>query len=292
MANPQKIKDLYPARFNERGSTLFWEYKNLLLNAITIEGMDFVTERFVKNQLIDVGKVGYDRMVDKWAAVYGEGLNELRDPTTLIFVYPNRAAVTRPAYYEPSEDGAYQILGMPTPFSLAAMIDESVRVQKLCDNGAMQNLAACKNPLYVIVNDDEMLLSVHHAIEQQQEGKPVVLVSKGIGDAVKGMATGVQYIADKYADYRDRERDHLLNKLGVMTANINKRERVQVGEVNATVGQCEDYIYLMIDTFNKQMETYDLPYKMKLNAALEELYNPNNADESEEQNDGKLEHNS
>ena len=67
-----------------------------------------------------------------------------------------------------------------------------------------------------------------------------------------------------------------------MSANINKRERVQVGEVNATVGQCEDYIYLMIDTFNKQMDTYGLPFKMRLNGSLESLYD-NSPDEQEEQ---------
>ena len=60
---------------------------------------------------------------------------------------------------------------------------------------------------------------------------------------------------------------------------------MQVGEVNATVGQCEDYIYLMIDTFNAQMETYGLSFKMKLNGSLEELYNEENADENADENE-------
>jgi hypothetical protein len=80
--------------------------------------------------------------------------------------------------------------------------------------------------------------------------------------------------------YRTIIRDRLLNKLGIMSANINKRERVQVGEVNATVGQCVDYIYLWIDTFNAQMKDYGLPYRMELNGALEELYT-----EGEQNND-------
>ena len=95
-------------------------------------------------------------------------------------------------------------------------------------------------------------------------------------------------MVDKFATYRDQERDRLLNKLGIMSANINKRERVQVGEVNATVGQCMDYIYLLIDTFNKQMETYGLPFEMVLNESLEELYG-NEETPAESENKGENE---
>ena len=67
-------------------------------------------------------------------------------------------------------------------------------------------------------------------------------------------------------------KNELLTKLGIMNANTDKRERVQVGEVNATLGQCLDYLYLLIDTFNKQCETYEIPYKMIINSSIEELY--------------------
>ena len=78
-----------------------------------------------------------------------------------------------------------------------------------------------------------------------------------------------------------------------MTANINKKERVQSAEVNATIGQATDYIYMLIDTFNKQMDAYALPFKMELNGALEEIYlNDNEVDDFdvndvEEQNEFK-----
>lgn len=77
-----------------------------------------------------------------------------------------------------------------------------------------------------------------------------------------------------------------MNKLGIMSANIDKKERVQVGEVNATIGQCEDYIYLLIDTFNKQMVTYNIPYKMSFNGSMEELY-INNENENENETGGQ-----
>ena len=93
-----------------------------------------------------------------------------------------------------------------------------------------------------------------------------------MGDGLKSIDIGVNFLVDRFAEARDQERDTLLNKLGIMTANINKRERVQSAEVNATIGQATDYIYLLIDTFNKQCETYGLDYEMQLNGSLEEIY--------------------
>ena len=129
-----------------------------------------------------------------------------------------------------------------------------------------------------------MLLSIEHAIEQQQEGRPVLVVSEELGEALRGVATNTQYVADKIETIKNQWRDRLMNKLGIMSANIDKKERVQVGEVNATIGQCEDYIYLLIDTFNKQMESYNIPFKMKFNGSMEELY-INNENEGGQEND-------
>ena len=287
-----KIRDLTPQQmYNKcypdfsRGGTRFMEYKNLFANALAIDGLDFSTASFVINQLIDVGQVGYDRMANNWAAVYGTGINKLRNPTNLFFVMPNVNAYNRPAYYEPSEDGAYLIKAMPFPYSIADMIMDTVKVMQDCDKSILQNLRANRTPFWFIVRDPDIRLSVEQAVEQAQDGKPAVVVNEMVGDAIKGFSTNPQWIVDKITTYRDQERDLLFNKLGIMTANINKRERIQVGEVDATVGQCVDYIYLIIDTFNKQMDSYGLPFKMRLNNALEEYYG-NDTEESTNNEDG------
>lgn len=267
----KKIRDLNPA-FSGGASTRFLEYKNLLINAVSIKGLKFNEERFVKSCLIENGAVGFDRLTDKWANVYGEGINDLGNPETLTFVFPNRSTYQRRAYYEPDEMGAYMILALPNTFALSTMIRETVEVEAMCDKAIRQNLKACQTPYIVVVKDEDTRLSVLQAIQEKEEGDPVVIVSADISEGLKGVQTETPYMVDKFVTYRDQERDRLLNKLGIMSANINKRERVQVGEVNATVGQCMDYIYLLIDTFNKQMETYGLPFEMVLNESLEELY--------------------
>lgn len=284
----KKIRDLNPlvnpfAQALMSGSQdLYVEYKNLLMNAVKIEGLQYTIETFVKNSLIENGAVGYDALTKKWANVYGEGLDELGNPTTLTFVFCNGKSFTRNAYYEANEKGAYKINALPDTYAVGCMIKKTTNFMENCDVAINQNINAVKTPYIIVSKNKDLQLSIETAIEQQQNGKPVIVVSEDIGEGLKAVNTEVEYIADKLLTIRDAERDKLLNKLGIMSANINKRERVQVGEVNATVGQCEDYIYTLIDTFNKQMEQYGLPFKMKLNGSLEELYADEEVDETED----------
>lgn len=279
----KKIRDL--ARVNPLdacGSPLYEEYKALLMNAVTIPLLPAHIERFVKSCMIENNQIGFDNITGRWAIAFGEGLNEYWLPTLITFFFPNnKKSYQRPAFYEPATNGAYLIKALPTDISFSEIIAATTREMRECDITIRQNLKAIRSPFVAICKDEDTRLSLLHAIEQKEEGKPVVVTSADIGEALKGIAFDTPYVVDKVEQYRSIIRDRLLNKLGIMSANINKRERVQVGEVNATVGQCVDYIYLWIDTFNSQMEDYGLPYRMELNGALEELYTT----EGEENND-------
>ena len=259
-----KIKDLNP-QFNKSGVnySAFIEIQNLLANAIKISNVDFIEETKIKKYLFD-GCVGYDKLRNKWYRVYGTGINEDGNPTKLIFVTENGETFTRVASYEPDTFGAYYIKATPLNFSFNKMIEETTSLMTECDISINQNIKATRTPFVAVLKDGDLKLSLEQAIEQAQNGKPAILVSTELGDAMTGIEMRTNYI-------------------GILTANVDKKERVQVGEVNATLNQCTDYIYLLIDTFNRQMETFGLDFKMEFNGALEELYennenNKNNGD--------------
>lgn len=290
----KKIRDLNPARRKKPYGVYsrFDEYFNLLLNSVKIvvkstgEGVNYATEHYIKQGLFDGGAMGYDKVAKKWASCYGEGLNEEGNPTQLIFVTANGKTWTREAYYENKKDGAYLIKALPTTtMTMSSLIKETTDFMTNCDVAMRQNLEACKTPYIVVCKDEDLRLSFEQAIQQKQNGQAVVVVSEQLGDGLKAIDIGVTYLVDKFSEARDQERDTLLNKLGIMTANINKRERVQSAEVNATIGQATDYIYLLIDTFNKQCETYGLDYEMKLNGSLEEIYLNDNDDQTDDKQD-------
>lgn len=254
------------------------EYINLLMNALKIERTDgkiipFAQERLIKLYLIENGCCCYDKLTEKWSGAFGIGKNDEGMPISLNIFFMNGKSYSRPASYDSEDEtGAYFILATPDFLNFSDMIQETTSFITTCNNAIIQNVNAIKTPFIGVCKDNNLLLSIEHAIEQQQEGRPVLVVSEELGEALKGVSINTQYVADKIETIKNQWRDRLINKLGIMSANIDKKERVQVGEVNATIGQCEDYIYLLIDTFNNQMESYNIPFKMKFNGSMEELY--------------------
>ena len=255
----------------------FDEFENLLANEISIERtdgqeMDYNAEIFAKRALIERGQVGYDKITDKFYYSYGQGINDYGNALSIILITAKGRSLTRKACYDSNPDGAYIIKAFPFGFVLASLIRETTDFMTNCDLAMRQNLEACKTPYIVVCKDDNLVKSFQEAVDQKQRGQAVLVVSPDLGDGLKAVNIGTEFLVDKFEQVRDTERDTLLNKLGILTANTDKRERVQSAEVNATIGQATDYIYLLIDTFNKQCETYALPFEMKYNGSMEEIY--------------------
>lgn len=262
------------------------EYLNLLANAVTIEGLDFKKARYVIKLLIDEGAVGYDSITDRFYKISEQGKDEEGDPIKGIFYAQNNKKFTRTLSYEPKEDGAFYIRALPYgEVTLREIVEQSCEFISLCDKALIQNLKACMTPYIVAVKDKDTLLSVRQAIQQQQDGQAVLIVSEGLSDALQATKIGVEFLGDKFVQLEDGEVNRLLKKIGIVT-DITKGERVQTSEVNANVCQASDYIYMLIDTFNKQCEQYGLTrYKMVSNGTFEELYTDNEtAEQPREEN--------
>lgn len=290
----RKIKDLNPISICRANGVYsrFEEYFNLLMNAVKVvsaqgeASINYEEETFLKRGLFENGSMGYDKITKKWYYVYGLGLNDDGDPTELCFVTANGKTFTRPAYYDNKEDGAYKVDALPINMSMSQMIKATTDFMINCEMAMTQNLEACKTPYIVVCKNENLRLSFETALQQKQTGQAVVVVSEELGDGLKAVDIGVTYLVDRFAEARDTERDTLLTKLGILTANIDKKERVQSAEVNATLGQASDYIYMLIDNFNKQCDSYGLPYKMIFNGSMEEIYlNDNDGDGDIDVND-------
>lgn len=290
----RKIKDLNPISICRANGVYsrFEEYFNLLMNAVKVvsaqgeASINYEEETFLKRGLFENGSMGYDKITKKWYYVYGLGLNDDGDPTELCFVTANGKTFTRPAYYDNKDDGAYKVDALPINMSMSQLIKATTDFMINCEMAMKQNLEACKTPYIVVCKNENLRLSFETAIQQKQTGQAVIVVNEDLGDGLKAIDIGVTYLVDKFAEARDTERDTLLTKLGILTANTDKKERVQSAEVNATIGQASDYIYMLIDNFNKQCDSYGLPYKMVFNGSMEEIYlNDNDGDGDIDVND-------
>lgn len=273
------------------------EFLSIFLNNISIKAvgihppMAFDVEEFVKHALVENGVVGYDKIVDKFYYVYGEGINELGNPKKLIFVDANgHTLYQRQASYDDNEDGAYYIKAMPSAFSIGDMIKHTTDFMDACDVAINQNLEACKTPYIISCENPDLLKSIQEALNEKHKGQAVIVVSSNVANDLKAINIGVEFLTDRFIGVRDIERDNLLNKIGILTT-ITKGERVQSAEVNAKLNEATDYIYTLIDTCNKQFKTYNIPYKVTFNGSMEELYVDNDIDEVENTIDEKGETN-
>ena len=289
---PVKIKDLNPAQAQKPYGVYsrYEEYLNLLMNGVRItksneEPLNYDVETFIKRTLFEAGAVGYDKATDKWFYVYGEGKNELGNPTILTLVTANGRMFRKEASYDDKVDGAYKVSALPVNMDMGGLIKETTDFMQCCDLAMRQNVDACKTPYIVVCKNEDLKLSFQKAIQQKQDGQAVVVVSEELGEGLKAVNIGVEYLANSFAETRDRERDILLNKLGIVTGNDDKKERVQSAEVNATITQASDYVYMLIDTFNKQMITYGIDAKMAFNGSMEEIYLDGEGDKSKEKAD-------
>lgn len=281
----KKIKDLNPYGRAPYGVySRFEEYFNLLVNAVKIvdrngNPIDYQNETFIKKGLFELGSMGYDKIAKQWFYVYGEGINEYGNPRTLIFITANgQEKLTRVASYKDEVDGAYIIYALPSAMSMGELIRATTDFMNNCEVAMRQNLDACKTPYIVIAKNEDLRLSLMHALDEKEKGQAVIVVSEELGDGLKSIDIGVNYLVDKFAEAEDWASSKLLTKLGIMSGNIEKKERIQSAEINVTLGQATDYIYLLIDTFNKQCDTYGLDYMMQFNGAMEEIYEDDNND--------------
>lgn len=275
-----KIRDLGPMPSKYGVGSRFEEYYNILINNLTVssnsgDALTYEVEHFIKDELLSNGQVGYDKLTGRWYRAFGYGLNDYGNYSGITFrvLGDNSYSFTRKASYINEVDGAYIIKGLPTGMAMASIIKETTDFMTNCDIAMRQNLEACKTPYIVVCRDEDMRLSFRQALQQKELGQACIIVSEELGEGLKAVNVGCEFLVDKFREARDAERDILLNKLGILTANTDKRERLLSSEVYSTLGQATDYIYTIIDTFNKQCRSYGIPYTMSFNGSMEELYN-------------------
>lgn len=278
-SNAARVCDLYPVRPPKPYGVInrYNEFLNLVGNSIAIDGVkddNYRVVKFIKSTLLTKGVIGYDGITSDWYDISPKGQLDIHgDYKSATFLTRNGNSFTRTLSYIPKEGGAFLIDALPVGgITFADLIKEACDFMEQADLCARQNLEAIKTPFIAVVKDEALRYSIEQAVEQKQLGQACLVVSSELGDAVKGVNLQTPFIADKALELRDKERDTLLNKLGVLTANHDKKERVQSAEVNAKLGECTDYIYMLIDTFNAQCSSYGLPFSMHYNGSMEELY--------------------
>lgn len=144
-----------------------------------------------------------------------------------------------------------------------------IQISKLVDfdMAIEQNLEANKTMALIEVPDQTTLLTLSNLSECKQLGSAVAFVNKSmkLKDSCSSLNTNAVYLVDKLQEARKQVWNETLNAIGISTANVDKRERVQQAEVVANDSYTKDCINVLVDTFNFDSQAKNLSIKLEIN---------------------------
>ena len=252
------------------------DFTNLACNSVVIENLpEDVPQDYIMQVLITQGAIAWYPAAKTFYQVSGVGRNDVYGyPTRYNLVGGNGKSFHVPA------SAIVLIKANPLATPIYPLIVRVSEMLAYIDTSIENNLIATQSTKILAVDDDSQVASVRAAYANKSIGCPAIVTRKDIAEAMTAIDDTVPYIADKLFALRGAYRDELLQHLGVLTANREKRERVQSAEVNAAVGEVVDYIYTLIDTANHDAERGGAPLRLRLNSSVEELYG-NGVDDAE-----------
>lgn len=243
-------------------------FKALFHNSIAVLNTD-VPKRYLIEVLLNKGKIAYDLETGLYLPCNGVGVDIYGLPQEYILVGYNGYTINRKA----SEVVILRSNDLSTP--LMPYMAQQARKIVDYDMAIEQNLEACKTMVIAEVDGKEQMLSLVNEFENRRIGSVVCYVNKNNirGSSLSVQSTGATYLVDKLQEARMNVLNETLTRIGVASANIDKRERVQAAEINASMSYAVDNIRTLIDTFNYDAKVGNIDIKLEPNNSLIELYN-------------------
>lgn len=268
------------------------ELTALTLGAVDIDGVPANAKGVIKTLLLFGGFVGYDSAADIWARVAKSSMDIYGNPFRAQFTVVNgRKTWSRELSYEPKDGGAFIIYARENKTGyddLAELYAGEIAQAWL---GVHQNLKAAMTPRFVVVDDaekGESVLSIERLSEDAEDGDSLVIIKKSMASGLSVVDSTTPFIADKFNQIKQELVNEYLSKIGISSANTNKRERVQGLEVEAASGEVRNSIKMVVDYVNEQLETYGLADRFKMVLKTENLIDEEFIEEPEnEPLDGK-----
>lgn len=251
---------------------------DLISNALIIRDLpDNVPKDWVIKSLLEKGRIGVIDIggVEKWLpATNGGELDDMGEPLKYILNTANGMSMT----YKRGNSMLKAVIRLrPSARPLIEWLRSESLNLAFIRMSKKANLVACETSQVYECGNDKTVTEMKSVFKKRSLGIPAIFSRKeGMDGSVKNIGSNVPFIADKLNQIYTEDKNHVLSRLGILTSNSDKKERVQVGEITAQVGEVVDSIYTFIDTFNYDAERAGIPQRMELNAVVEEYYGQEN----------------
>ena len=259
----------------------FNDFFNLVCNIINIKNKPKdIPERCIKKLLLLNGEFAiFDNMILE--IVGNNGYYVYDEPTELMLKTPNNLSIFQIPTSDVKWIGANQ---------QRTGINEYLDLQttKLVESeiSLLQNLIASRSGDIIGIKDKNTLLSIQQAILQNKLGTPYLVVDKSLieNENFSQIKLSVEYMADKVNQLKQEIYNETLQHFGILNANSNKKERVQVGEIEINGDFAYDSIYTIIETANRDLEESGEEMRFIYNGALDDFTPNRNLNDEQTQN--------
>lgn len=277
--NLSKLKkdELYKLLHYSRISEIIEELTVLFCNSVVIDGLpDHVPQHFVLRTLLRYGRIVVPKLnypalthAEEWViGIPVSGLNRYGDPNMYNLRFANETSIAEDVYYDDVHVIKANAIAYPWVYHFAHDAEDINRLEI----STMINVEASRNTKIIPVENESARVQIEQYYQNARNGAPVMVMSEKIANAIsEAIDTTTPFIADKINELRTKVWDEACKRCGIVTANGFKRERVQTAEVNAGAGESIDYIYTMIDTFNRDCEKAGLAARMRFNGYADQF---------------------
>lgn len=255
---------------NQEKQNYIDQFLSMAHNSVKFENLDKDTpKRYMLKTLFKSGQIAYDKETGLWLRAIGKGIDVYGLPKSWQLFGANGFTVER----KPEQVVICRLNDLSAP--LIPFIERQADKLVDIDSALAQNLDAIRTQTIAEVSDEVQLLSLVNEYESRRLGATVVYKNRNAtmpGDSgLKVQSTGAQYLIDKLSEYRNQTFNETLARIGTISANTDKRERVQGLEIMSAQGYALDSLYVMTDTFNQDAEDGGLDIRLIPNTSLQEL---------------------
>lgn len=254
-------------RAEKRRNEIASDYRNRLglifENSITFENLPTeLPKRYLTRVLREKGGIAYDKISGLYLPYVRMGIDVYGLPTGYTLVGYDGTVFTRRA--------DEVIILRTNPHSVPVQQFLDIQIEKIVefDISILQNLDAIKTMSVIDVPDIKMLNTLQNLDDSRRIGASVAFASSLATKSLNVFSTNAQFFIDKLNEARREIWNDTLAYLGVSTANVDKRERVQSAEIVATEGYSYDCLNILIDTFNYDAEIGGLPIRVRANTIM------------------------
>lgn len=240
-------------------------------NSVTFSNLpDDLPKRYLVKTLLTKGMIAYDHETDLWLPANPVDILSAYGLPVEYELYGYDGLLIRRNWYEVD---ILRLNDLEAP--LAPYIAQQAERLADFDLAIAQNLEACKTMTYVEFQDEGQLLSVVNASEARRVGASVAYVRKQNmqGVETKCMSSGATFLVREMQDARKNILNETLARLGVSTANTDKRETVQAAEVVGAQGMALDALFTFVNTFNHDAAVAGLAIRANANTSVVDLLN-------------------